>query len=198
LTLDGRLATRTGDSKWITSEAARREAHRRRAQVDAVVVGANTVMRDDPQLTLRHGVRGRQPWRVVVDGRGRCPRTSRLFTDAFRPRTIVITSAQSSAAWRRYLALLGITVLILRARGGRVELDEMLAELGRMEITSVLVEGGSELLGAFFDSGLVDRVAFFYAPKVVAGCALMKEARRAAGAWRRIGAGEILFEGVLT
>ena len=197
LSLDGKMATRTGDSRWITGTAARTVAHRLRAQVDAVLVGANTVIRDDPQLTLRHGVRGRQPWRVVVDGRGRCPRTARLFTDALRQRTIVITSAQSLVAWRRYLALLGIIVLVVPATHGRVELRAALEELGRMEITSVMVEGGGTLLGAFFDAGLVDRMAFFFAPTVIAGGATMDDARRVRGAWRRIGADEILFEGSL-
>jgi len=168
LSLDGKMATRTGDSKWITSGAARREAHKLRARVDAVMVGANTVIRDDPRLTLRHGVRGRQPWRVVV---GRCPRTAKLLNDACRERTILFTT-----------------------RGGRVNLRAALRKLGRMGITSVLIEGGPTLLSAAFDAGLVDKVAFFFAPKVIAGSASVAKAKAVRGAWRKIGA-EILFEG---
>lgn len=164
LSLDGKMATRTGDSKWITSEASRRVAHQLRAQVDAVMVGGRTVIADNPQLTVRHGVRGKQPWRVVV---GRCPRTAKVFTDALRNRTIHFNTRNLWAVLR---------------------------SLGRLGITSVLIEGGPTLLSAAFDAGLVDRVAFFFAPKVIAGSAKVKGAVPVRGAWRKIGA-EILFEG---
>jgi diaminohydroxyphosphoribosylaminopyrimidine deaminase/5-amino-6-(5-phosphoribosylamino)uracil reductase len=169
MSLDGKIATRTGDSKWITDAAARRRAHELRARSDAIMVGANTVLRDNPRLTLRHGVRGRQPWRVVVDARGRCPRTARLFTDSLRDRTVVLCTRRSSLRWRRQLALRGVTVVVVPERGGTMDLRMALGELGRMEITSVLVEGGGTLHGALFDARLVDRVAFFYAPMVIGG-----------------------------
>lgn len=170
MSLDGKIATRTGDSKWITSDATRRCAHKLRAQVDAIMVGAQTVIRDNPQLTVRHGVnRAKQPWRIVVDARGRCPKNARLFTDAHRSRTIVITSNKSPAYWRRYLPLEGITVITLPWKRGRVDLRAALRALGRMNVTSVLVEGGGELLGSVFDAGLVDKVSLFYAPMVIGG-----------------------------
>jgi len=162
--LDGKMATRTGDSKWITSETARRQAHKLRARVDAIMVGAKTVIHDDPQLTLRHGVRGRQPWRVVV---GRCPQTARVFTDEYRERTLHFPTRN---------------------------LRSVLRKLGRMGITSVLVEGGPTLLRAAFDAGLVDRVVFFYAPKVLAGRPKVAQAVALEGNWRRLGA-EMIFEG---
>lgn len=196
LSLDGKMATRTGDSKWITSDVARREAHRLRASVDAVMVGANTVISDDPQLTLRHGVRGRRPWRVVVDGCGRSPKNARLFSDRLSSRTIVITTNASSAEWRQSLALRGVVVLVLPGKRGRMDLMVALRELGRMEVTSVLVEGGRDLLEACFDAGAVDRVVFFVAPKVIAGSAKVSSAKLAVGSWRKIG-NEILFEGSL-
>ena len=164
MSLDGKMATRTGDSKWITSDTARREAHKLRARVDAIMVGANTVVCDDPELTLRHGVRGRQPWRVVM---GRCPRTAKVFTDAYRDRTLHFTTRR---------------------------LRVVLRKLGRLGITSVLIEGGPTLLSAAFDAGLVDKVAFFFAPKVIAGSATVVRATAVRGVWRKIGA-EILFEG---
>jgi len=202
LSLDGQMSTRTGDSKWITSDAARREAHQLRAGVDAVMVGAGTVLADNPSLTLRHGVKGSrtgrdkyQPWRIVVDARGRCPRTANLFNDAHRHRTIVCTTARAPAAWQRDLALRNVTVLVLPAKNQHVNLPVMLAELGRMEITSVLVEGGRELLGAFFAAGLVAQVAFFFAPKLIGHAATMQGAVNVTGQWRRIGRTEMLFEG---
>jgi diaminohydroxyphosphoribosylaminopyrimidine deaminase/5-amino-6-(5-phosphoribosylamino)uracil reductase len=169
MSLDGKIATRTGDSKWITSEAARREAHRLRAQVDAILVGANTVIRDNPELTVRHGVRGKQPWRVVVDARGRVSRRAKIFRDAQRRCTLVLTTSLSSATWRRYLSGKGVEAIVLPHKRGRIDLRAALKALGRLDITSVLVEGGGELLGLFFDARLVDRVALFYAPIVIGG-----------------------------
>ena len=143
MSLDGKIATRTGDSRWITSEAARREAHRLRTGVDAVMVGANTAIRDNPQLTVRHGVRGRQPWRVVVDARGRSPRKARLFSDKLRHRTIVFTTPLAPPKWRRDLALQDVIVLVVPAKEARADLRVALRELGRMEVTNLLVEGGA-------------------------------------------------------
>ena len=196
LSLDGQMSTRTGDSKWITSDLARREAHQLRAHADAVMVGAFTVIADNPSLTLRHGVRGRQPWRIVVDSRGRCPSTANLFNDAHRHRTIVCTTARAPAAWQRDLALRNVTVLVLPAKNQHVNLPVMLAKLGRMEITSLLVEGGHELLSAFFAAGLVAQVAFFFAPKLIGHAATMQGAVNVTGHWRRIGRTEMLFTGV--
>jgi diaminohydroxyphosphoribosylaminopyrimidine deaminase / 5-amino-6-(5-phosphoribosylamino)uracil reductase len=181
ISLDGKMASRTGDSKWITDETARRKAHQMRARADAVMVGVNTVIRDNPRLTLRHGVRGRQPRRVVVDSRGRSPRRSHLFRDAYRHRTIVFTTHASSPAWRRSLALLGITVVVVPAKGRHVNLRTMLCELGRMEVTSVMVEGGAELHRALFAERLVDRVAYFVAPIVIGNAARISQAKRVSG-----------------
>lgn len=206
LTLDGKIATRTGDSKWITSEAARRVAHQLRARVDAVMVGAGTVIEDNPSLTLRHGVTGRQPVRIAVDTRGRSPLKSHLFNDAHKSKTIVVTGLQSSPEWRAKLEAKGVTVLLLKARGSHVGMPAMLRAVGKLNITSVLVEGGGGLLGALFEDELVDKVAFFFAPKIIGGmesrvpiegrgARTMREALNLKGRWRRIGDDEMLFEG---
>ena len=195
LSLDGKSTTQTGDSQWITSPIARRKAHKMRARADAVMVGAGTVIKDNPSLTLRHGVTGRQPWRVVVDAWGRSSRTAHLFTDTERHRTIVATTALAPVTWRRQLALSGVTVLVLPVQARRVNLASLLRELGRMEVTSVLVEGGNELHSAFFAAGLVDQVAFFFAPKIIGNAQTMKNALNVDGSWRRIGRDEMLFEG---
>jgi diaminohydroxyphosphoribosylaminopyrimidine deaminase/5-amino-6-(5-phosphoribosylamino)uracil reductase len=204
VSLDGRIATRTGDSQWITSAGARRVGHQLRAQVDAIMVGAGTVLADDPRLTLRHGVRGRQPIRIVVDTRGRCPVSARLFRDGWP--TWVVTGLRSAPTWRAKLAAQGVEVILLRTTAGHVNMRALVRELGRRQVTSVLVEGGGGLLGALFDAGLVDRIAFFVAPKIIGGTAARPavEGRGAAtlrevfnwdGRWRRVGVNEMLFVG---
>jgi diaminohydroxyphosphoribosylaminopyrimidine deaminase/5-amino-6-(5-phosphoribosylamino)uracil reductase len=206
MSLDGKIATRSGDSKWITNEATRKEAHKLRAHVDAVMVGANTVIRDNPQLTIRHGVGGRQPWRIVVDGRGRCPLNAKLFKDTYRQRTVVFTTSRSSARWRKQLSQLGVQVLVIKGGKGLLNLRTALRSLGKMDITSVLVEGGGELLGSFFDERLVDKVALFYAPIILGGrdaitavegngSSTVKNSVRLLDChWRRIGKNEMLLE----
>jgi diaminohydroxyphosphoribosylaminopyrimidine deaminase/5-amino-6-(5-phosphoribosylamino)uracil reductase len=206
MSLDGKIATRTGDSKWITSEAARREAHKLRASVDAIMVGANTVIRDNPQLTVRHGVHAKQPSRVTVDARGRTPIKTKLFTDVHHKRTIVLTTNLSSARWRRRLVLLGVDVVIVKHDRARVDLRSALRALGKRNVTSVLAEGGGELLGSLFDARLVDKVALFYAPIVIGGrgavtavagegvAAIKKAVRLTDCHWRRLGKNEMLLE----
>jgi diaminohydroxyphosphoribosylaminopyrimidine deaminase/5-amino-6-(5-phosphoribosylamino)uracil reductase len=206
MSLDGKIATRTGNARWITSETARREGHKLRAKVDAIMVGANTVRCDDPQLTVRHGVSGKQPLRVVVDGRGRTPMTSKLFNDAHWKRTVVLTTRLSSTRWRRYLILRGIDVVIAPQKGAPVDLRAGLEALGSRNVTSVLIEGGGELHGSLFDARLVDKVMFFYAPIVIGG---RKAVTAVAGEgavkvrnavrlrdcrWKHLGKGEMILE----
>jgi diaminohydroxyphosphoribosylaminopyrimidine deaminase/5-amino-6-(5-phosphoribosylamino)uracil reductase len=210
MSLDGKIATRTGDSKWITSDAARHEGHKLRAAVDAVMVGANTVIHDNPQLTVRHGLRGKQPWRIVVDGRGRAPLNANLFTDTHRRRTIALTTTLSPTRWRKRLEALGVDVLTVKQGGGRVDLRDGLKALGKRDITSVLVEGGGELLGSLFDARLVDKVTLFYAPIVIGGrnavtavagegaAKIAKAPRLHNCSWRRIGNDEMLLEASVT
>ncbi len=206
MSLDGKIATRTGDAKWITGEAARREGHRLRARVDAILVGTNTAVRDDPELTVRHGVRGQQPWRVVVDARGRVSRKAKVFTDGQRRRTLVLTASLAPATWRRYLLRMGAEAIVLPHKNARIDLQAALKALGRRDITSVLVEGGGELLGSLFDARLVDKVALFYAPIVIGGRGAVasvagegatkvgKAVRLRDCRWRRIGKDEMLLE----
>jgi diaminohydroxyphosphoribosylaminopyrimidine deaminase/5-amino-6-(5-phosphoribosylamino)uracil reductase len=166
-TLDGRIAARSGDSRWVSGPAAREWAHRLRTKVDAIAVGSQTVLLDDPQLTARPGGRParRQPLRVVLDSRGRLPLSARVL-DPQAP-TLVATTAASPAEWREALARRGVEVLVLPQRGGRVALPALLAELGRRGVLSLLVEGGGVLLGAFFDERLVDKVHAVIAPLIV-------------------------------
>jgi diaminohydroxyphosphoribosylaminopyrimidine deaminase/5-amino-6-(5-phosphoribosylamino)uracil reductase len=165
--LDGRIGAASGDSRWVSGSKARAWAHRLRTQVDAIAVGSQTVLVDDPQLTARPAERlaRRQPLRVVVDSRGRTPPTARVLGPG--APTLVATTEASSPAWREALIEAGAEVLVLPAKDGRVDLHALLVALGRRGVLSLLVEGGGILLGSFFDERLVDKVHAIIAPMVV-------------------------------
>jgi diaminohydroxyphosphoribosylaminopyrimidine deaminase / 5-amino-6-(5-phosphoribosylamino)uracil reductase len=165
VTLDGRIATRTGDSRWVTGEAARAEVHRMRDAVDAVLVGAGTARADDPLLTTRlPGGGGRDPLRVVLDTRLRLPAGLRLFRAGSPAPTLVATVAARLRSFGP-----GVEIVRCRARGGRVDLADLLARLGERGVTHLLVEGGAKVHSAFLAAGLVDRVVIFLAPKLLGG-----------------------------
>ena len=170
MTLDGKIADLHGVSRWITGEAARLHAHRLRSESDAIVVGIGTVLRDDPELTVRLGHPWpREPLRVVLDTTARTPVGARLIR-AGRPSAAVIAVAAGAPEPRvRALAAAGATVVSCGTRDGRVDLGALLGELLAREVRAVLVEGGGEVHGAFLDAGLVDRVAMFAAPLLIGG-----------------------------
>lgn len=175
--LDGRIASVSGDSRWVSGPAARAWVHRRRALLDAIMVGSGTVLADDPLLTVRLEAATepappppRAPLRVVVDSRGRTPVTARVLGDD--APTLVATTTASTPAWRTALAARGATVVMLPpGANGSVDLAVLLAELGRRNLLSLLVEGGGVLLGALFDAGLVDIVHAVIAPMIIGGAA---------------------------
>jgi diaminohydroxyphosphoribosylaminopyrimidine deaminase/5-amino-6-(5-phosphoribosylamino)uracil reductase len=158
VSLDGRIATRSGDSKWLSGELSRRQAHRLRGEHDAILVGAGTVRADDPQLNVR-GVPGHDPQRVILDGRLRTPRGARAV-----PGSWIFTGASGGAA----LEARGATVVRLGAQA-TLSPRRVLAELGRREITSVLIEGGGQVHAAFLRAGVVDEVALFVVPMLIGG-----------------------------
>ncbi len=187
MSLDGKIATAAGESKWITGEAARAASHRLRAGHDAVMVGVNSVLADDPQLTVRNA-RGRTPLRVVVDSRARTPLTARLLTADKRPPVIAVTR-EAPAARRRRLEEAGAQVWLLPSKAGRVSLRALMRRLGKAGIQSVLVEGGGTLAASALEEGLVDRVYFFLAPRLIGGAKALtpvegKGVERLARAWR--------------
>lgn len=168
MSLDGRIATHTGDSKWITSDEARLEVHRLRHAHDAILVGANTVIRDDPNLTTRLPDGGRSPLRVVVDSRLRVPVEARIFRQAAGD-VLVATSDRARGDRVRRFQEAGIAVRVFPHREGRVGLLDLLRFLGRSERISLLVEGGSTVHGSAFDEGLVDKVVAIVAPRIIGG-----------------------------
>jgi diaminohydroxyphosphoribosylaminopyrimidine deaminase / 5-amino-6-(5-phosphoribosylamino)uracil reductase len=169
--LDGKIATRSGDSKWITSEAARKQVQHIRYISDAVMTGANTIIADDPHLTVRLAVKGgithKQPRRIVIDGLGRIPPSARIFGEP--GKTLVVIGDQVAKNTQKALRDVGAEILEMPAHEGMVDLPQLMQELGRQEITSILVETGGILLGSLFDAGLVDKVVAFIAPIIVGG-----------------------------
>ena len=161
--LDGRIATGSGDSKWITGEKARRFVHRIRSQVDAVMVGMGTVIRDDPQLNVRW-VKGKHPLKIILDSRLRMPLGAQLFGGE---RTILATTERSSEEQRRLVEGKGARVWILPERDGRVDLTEVMRKAGREGITSILIEGGSKVATSTLGAGVVDKLMIFIAPKLI-------------------------------
>jgi diaminohydroxyphosphoribosylaminopyrimidine deaminase / 5-amino-6-(5-phosphoribosylamino)uracil reductase len=165
-TLDGRIATASGDSRWVTGPQARAHVHRLRDGVDAVLVGAGTVRADDPRLTARlPGGRGRDPLRVVLDSRLTLPGTLRLFRQRSDAPTLVAhVSGEPPARPPR-----GVEYLRCHARKGRVDLHDLLDRLAARGVTTLLVEGGAEVNRAFLDAGVVDVLLLFLAPKIAGG-----------------------------
>ncbi|MGH7311804.1 MAG: bifunctional diaminohydroxyphosphoribosylaminopyrimidine deaminase/5-amino-6-(5-phosphoribosylamino)uracil reductase RibD [Candidatus Rokuibacteriota bacterium] len=170
MTLDGKIADIHGESRWITGEVARREAHRLRSEADAIVAGIRTVLRDDPQLTVRlERPWPREPLRVVLDTAARTPPGARLITAGTAARALIAVGDTAPPERLRRLADTGVTLVRLPVRDGRVGLPELLADLQAREIRAVLVEGGGEVHAAFLEAGLVDRVAVFLAPRLMGG-----------------------------
>ncbi len=167
MTLDGKVATRSGDSKWISGEASRRRAHRWRAECDAVAVGIGTALADDPLLTARIEGDCRQPRRVVFDSLGRLPLTAQLVRDA---RQIPLTVVVSRAAPRKASDALqthGADVIVATGENEPARVSSALDQLGDLGVTSILLEGGPRLAGAFLDAGEVDEVRLFLAPLIL-------------------------------
>lgn len=167
-TLDGKIATASGDSHWISGDESRALVHRWRNEMDAVVVGAATVRADDPQLTCRIAG-GRNPYRVVLDSGLRIPLTAQLLRHKDSEKTIVATTAKASAAKIRALEAHGAEVWRLPARDKRVAWRPLLKRLAAQGIVSVLIEGGAAVAASALKNNIVDKVEFFYAPKIIGG-----------------------------
>lgn len=168
LTLDGKTATASGDSKWITNDKSRRYVHKLRAMVDAVMVGVGTVAADDPQLTSRIAG-GKDPIRVIVDSALNIPLHCRALHLDSPSRTVIATLEGAAPETAEKIRGYGGEILQCRERDGRVDLRDLLARLGGMGIQSVLLEGGSTLAGEALRLQLIDKFLLFYAPKIIGG-----------------------------
>jgi len=168
MTLDGKIATRTGDSKWISNETSRGKVHRLRGRMDAVVVGIGTALADDPLLTARPAG-PRIPVRVVLDSQARLPLTSQLVRTARATPTMIVTLVDAPFDRVEKLREAGCEVFLTPKSKEGVDVAAWLSEMGKRRWTNVLVEGGGKTLGSFFDAGAVDHAHVFVAPKVVGG-----------------------------
>lgn len=170
VSLDGRIATRTGESKWITGEAARHRSLELREEHDAILVGVGTIVADDPLLTRRLGLNPGDRWtRIVLDSRLRTPTDARVVqTDP--EQTLIAHTAEAPREDRRRLANQGVNLIeVVAASDGRVDLLTLLEQLGRREVAALLVEGGSAVHGSFADAELIDEAVFFVAPLLIGG-----------------------------
>ena len=173
ISLDGKIATRTGDARWISSAESRRRGHELRRAADAVVVGVQTVIKDDPLLNVRlsapqMGDGARQPLRLVLDTRARIPLTAKVIREN-PEQTVVVTGSDPPAHKVAELKAAGVRVWTLPLRKGRVSLPALLAKAGAEKLTALLVEGGGTVNAAFLEENLVDKVYLFLAPKIIGG-----------------------------
>ena len=164
MSLDGKIATSTGDSKYITSTAARKYVHQIRNDVDAVMVGINTVIRDNPLLDSRL-VKGKNPIKVIVDSTLKISENSKVLND---PSKVIIATTNKAPKHKiDKLQNKGARILVLKPKKGLVDLKELMKELGKSEIASVMIEGGAELSGNAIKEGIVDKLLIFTAPKII-------------------------------
>ena len=169
-TLDGRIATRTGDSRWVTGPAARRFVHRIRHAVDGILVGVETVKKDDPSLTTRlDGEAGSDPTRIILDTHLSIPPTAKLLHLQSDAPTWVVCGPDADAGRRSALEAMGAQVIPAAVAGGRIDLPALMQRLGGMRIGSLLIEGGGRVIGSALAANIVDKLYLFYAPKLLGG-----------------------------
>jgi len=165
--LDGRIATRTGDSKWITSDKSRSFAHRSRSNYDAIMVGVNTVLRDNPKLDAWFSKI--QPIKIIVDSQLSISAKANVFSGSKPVIIATLSSALGQETENRKILSAKANILDVKEKSGQVNLKDMMKKLAGMGITSILVEGGGMLIGSLFDEGLVDKIMFFISPKIIGG-----------------------------
>jgi len=168
LTLDGRIATREGVSKWITGEKARRYVHRMRGEVDAVMVGVGTVLKDDPHLTT-HLVKGKNPHKVVVDETLKIPLNARVFNLSHGVRLFLATTQKASLKRIEGVRGKGAEVILLPEKEGGVDMDKLMLELGKRGIMELICEGGMRVATSAIKDGIIDKVVLFYSPRFLGG-----------------------------
>ncbi|MBI5025665.1 MAG: bifunctional diaminohydroxyphosphoribosylaminopyrimidine deaminase/5-amino-6-(5-phosphoribosylamino)uracil reductase RibD [Nitrospirae bacterium] len=166
--LDGKIATPTGESRWITGEKSRNYVQKLRNSVDAVLVGIGTVLKDNPSLTSRIPG-GRNPYRIIIDSFLRIPLDAKVLIHNSDAKTIIATTRDAEEEKINSLKARGGNILVIKDINGKVDLRALMKELGKLDITSVMIEGGSSINASALQSGIVDKVMFFTAPKIIGG-----------------------------
>jgi len=170
MTLDGKIATKTGDSKWVTSRESRKYVHSLRHRVSAIMVGIGTILQDNPYLNTRlKGIKGKNPIRVVVDTYGRMPLEANVLNINSDTKTIIASTKLASEDKLKNFRLKGAEIIITPLKDNQVDLNYLMKILGKKNLDSVLIEGGSELNYSAVESGIVDKVNIFIAPKLIGG-----------------------------
>ncbi|SHK34410.1 diaminohydroxyphosphoribosylaminopyrimidine deaminase / 5-amino-6-(5-phosphoribosylamino)uracil reductase [Tepidibacter formicigenes DSM 15518] len=170
MTLDGKIACYTGDSKWITNEFSRKYVHELRHRVSGIMVGIETVLMDNPQLTTRlEDKKGNSPTRIVVDSKGRIPLDSNVLNKNLEGNTIIATTEIAHKNKIKSIKEMGLDVIVTPIKDNKVDLNYLMKELGKINIDSILLEGGSTLNYSALNEGIVDKVIFFIAPKILGG-----------------------------
>ena len=164
MSMDGRIATATGDSRYITSKEARTYVHKLRTEVDAVMVGLNTVLRDNPELTPRL-YSGKDPMKIVVDSQLKIPKNCKLMKEPCK--LILATTGKAPKSLINKFQQKGVNVIITKIKNGMVDLQDLMKQLGKHELTSIMIEGGSELNSSAIKDGIVDKLLIFTAPKLI-------------------------------
>jgi diaminohydroxyphosphoribosylaminopyrimidine deaminase/5-amino-6-(5-phosphoribosylamino)uracil reductase len=168
MTIDGKIATKTGASRWVAGKASRRHAHHMRNIYDAILVGVGTVLIDNPRLDVRLVKKIKNPIRIVLDATARTPLKANVLNHG-DARTIIVVGPRAPKKKIMALQKRGAEILVVKAPRGRIDMKALMRKLGRMKITSVLIEGGGEVAASAFDAGVVDKAYFFISPKIFGG-----------------------------
>lgn len=165
--LDGKISTKTGESKWITSDKSRAYAHRLRAGYDAIMVGVNTVLRDNPKLEVWFSKK--QPKKIIIDSQLSIPQDANIFLGNQEVIIVTLPVKSGQETENRKALTQKATILEVKEKSGQINLKDMMKKLAALGITNILIEGGGTLIGSLFDDGLVDKVLFFISPKIIGG-----------------------------
>ena len=172
MTLDGKTASKSGDSKWISGEQSREYVHHLRNRYSSILTGINTVLIDNPELTTRlKGIKGRNPLRIIVDSKGKIPADANVLQTEDDRRTIIAATEDMPEIKQRQLRDKGIEIIITDKRNGKVDIRRLIEELGKRRVDSLMIEGGGTVAASFLEEGLIDKVAIFIAPIIIGGTA---------------------------
>jgi diaminohydroxyphosphoribosylaminopyrimidine deaminase/5-amino-6-(5-phosphoribosylamino)uracil reductase len=169
MSLDGKIATKTGESQWISNAKSREYVHQLRAEYDAICVGVQTVIMDNPRLTIRQDGNESCHYRLILDSKGRIPIESHVLNDQFKDKTILFTTDALELATEKELLKRGVKLIKLKSKDGRIDLQDWLNQCEKLNIKSIFVEGGGEVIASMLKEKIVDKIAVAIAPIIIGG-----------------------------